>query len=96
MHEHIPPASRPARDSSSLPAPSRDETVSWSVVDLHTWQAHSRGVPIGTIVQTEQLGAEYSLGRVAGELTGQHSSLENAKAQLEGWARWQLRLPWAS
>jgi hypothetical protein len=94
VHTHISPASRPAR--AVAPVQSHDETVSWSVVDLHTWQAHSRGLPIGTIVQTDRRGTEYSLGRVAGEVAGRHSSLENAKAQLEGWARWQLRLPWAS
>jgi hypothetical protein len=77
--------------TSTAPAPLDDELVSWTVIDRSTWEGRSHGVPIGRIRHSRYSWSEYSIAPGAGGVTGEHSSLENAKAQLEGWARWQVR-----
>jgi hypothetical protein len=82
--------------SSTTTAALDDELVSWTVIDRSTWEGRSHGVPIGRILHTAYSWSEYSIGPGATGVTGRHSSLENAKAQLEGWARWQVRRPAAA
>jgi hypothetical protein len=73
-----------------------DELVSWTVIDRSTWEGRSHGVPIGRIRHSRYSWSEYSIVPGDDGVTGEHSSLENAKAQLEGWARWQVRRPSAA
>lgn len=82
--------------STTTPAALDDELVSWTVIDRSTWEGRSHGVPIGRILHTAYSWCEYSIAPGTVGVTGQHSSLENAKAQLEGWARWQIRRPSAA
>ena len=79
----------------SIPVASgRSETVLWNVIGADLWEASIAGKVIGTVVASLKYTRIYGVALTAGGLNGSHSSLENAKAQLEGWARWQLRLPW--
>ncbi|MBF4613287.1 hypothetical protein [Curtobacterium sp. VKM Ac-1376] len=72
------------------------ETVRWTVVDPHRWEARVGGVVVGNVASSLGYAVEYAVVTTLGEITGSHTSLENAKAQLEGWARWRVRLPWPS
>ncbi|TPG05093.1 hypothetical protein [Curtobacterium flaccumfaciens] len=74
----------------------RTETVRWTVIDAGQWEARVAGDVIGTITSSLDYARVYGVIFTADGLSGSHSSLDNAKAQLEGWARWQLRLPWTS
>jgi hypothetical protein len=82
--------------ATTTPAALDDELVSWTVIDRSTWEGRSHGVPIGRIHHSRYSWSEYSIAPGTVGVTGQHSSLENAKAQLEGWARWQVRRPSAA
>lgn len=66
------------------------EQIRWVVVDEWTWAACIDGTTIGTV---ERHG-RYLVRLSDGEVSGSHTSLESAKAQLEAWARWQVRWPW--
>jgi hypothetical protein len=79
-----------------IPAALDDELVSWTVIDRSTWEGRSHGVPIGRIRHGRYSWSEYSIAPGADGVTGEHTSLDNAKAQLEGWARWQVRRPAAA
>ena len=72
----------------------RTETVRWRVVAPERWEAWVAGDVVGTVVSTFDYARVYAVLFTADGHGGSHSSLENAKAQLEGWARWQLRIPW--
>lgn len=78
---------------SPMPEHNGAETVRWSITGVDHWEAHVAGALIGSIVSTFEYARVYAVALTGGELGGTHSSLENAKAQLEGWARWQGRLP---
>lgn len=71
------------------------ETVRWTVVDQDNWEARVRDVLVGTIAIVLGSAPTFAVASTGGFITGSHSSLENAKAQIESWARWQVRLPWA-
>lgn len=75
------------------PAIDGSETVRWSSTDLNCWEARVAGDVIGTIVSSITYARVYAVALTTGARGGSHSSLENAKAQLEGWARWQVRRP---
>ncbi|WP_439691502.1 hypothetical protein ACRQ4B_11100 [Curtobacterium sp. SP.BCo] len=66
------------------------ELVRWVVVDPWTWAAQVDGETIGTV----QLDGRWLVRLRHGDVSGSHTSLESAKAQLEAWARWQVRSPW--
>jgi len=70
------------------------ETVRWSVISTERWEAWVAGDHIGTVTSTFDYARVYAVMFTKGGPHGSHSSLDNAKAQLEGWARWQRRLPW--
>jgi|GEM_PF-1837524 len=63
--------------------------VRWVALDARTWEARRGSVVIGTVV----FGSRYVVHLVDDDLTGFHTSLESAKAQLEAWVRWQAGPP---
>ncbi|AOX67231.1 hypothetical protein BJK06_17275 [Curtobacterium sp. BH-2-1-1] len=75
----------------SLPSTDHSETddVRWAAVDPRTWEARCGSVVIGTVV----FGSRYVVRLRDGDMTGFHTSLESAKAQLEAWVRWQSGPP---
>ena len=66
----------------------RTATVRWSVVGAERWEAWVAGDIIGTVTSTSDYARVYAVVFTTGGPHGSHSSLDNAKAQLEGWARW--------
>jgi hypothetical protein len=58
--------------------------ILWVEVGNGHWEGSSGQVLVGE-VSWEDAYAVRSLG---GEVSGQHSTLDSAKAQLEGWIRW--------
>ncbi|QZQ55455.1 hypothetical protein KZI27_19855 [Curtobacterium sp. TC1] len=77
------------------PAPtglSLHESTSWTALDGELWEAHAGPFHIGTVVFTHR----YEVRGWSGEVFGDHTSLESAKAQLEALARWSLgERPWS-
>ena len=77
------------------PAPtgvSLHESTSWTALDGELWEAHAGPFHIGTVEFT----ARYEVRLRSGEVIGEHTSLESAKAQLESWTRWNLGgRPWS-
>lgn len=72
----------------SLPQPDQFGPVSirWVALDDRTWEARIGPDLVGTVV----FGARYVVRSTHDQgLTGFHTSLESAKAQLEAWVRWQ-------
>jgi hypothetical protein len=63
--------------------------LSWTALDQHRWEAHCGDSLIGTVEYVSHYGGEYAVVPVEAGVIGHHSSLENAKAQLEAWARWR-------
>ena len=78
------------------PTADAPETVRWISTKLNCWEARIAGDVIGTIVSSFTYSRVYAVALTTGGRGGSHSSLENAKAQLEGWARWQVRHPWSA
>lgn len=68
------------------------ETTSWTTLEVDRWEARSGRSHIGTVVFTQR----YEVRGWSGEVFGDHTSLESAKAQLEALARWSLgERPWS-
>ena len=65
------------------------ETVRWVALDERTWQGRCGSDVIGTVT----FGSRYVVHLVDDDMTGFHTSLESAKAQLEAWVRWQSGPP---
>lgn len=62
------------------------ETTSWTTLEVDRWEARSGRSHIGTVVFTHR----YEVLLRSGEVIGEHTSLESAKAQLEAWMRWTV------
>ncbi|MBF4608215.1 hypothetical protein [Curtobacterium sp. VKM Ac-1393] len=73
----------------SPPQPSgvlaRDSTT-WTTTEVDRWEARAGRSHIGTVVFTHR----YEVRGWSGEVFGDHTSLESAKAQVEALARWNL------
>lgn len=63
--------------------------LSWTALAQHRWEARCGGDLIGTVEYVSHYGGEYAVVPVDGGVIGHHSSLENAQAQVEAWARWR-------
>lgn len=74
---NLPPASSAA---------SLHESTSWTALDGELWEAHAGPFHVGTVEFT----ARYEVRLRSGEVIGEHTSLESAKAQLEAWMRWTV------
>lgn len=58
--------------------------VLWVEVDDRHWEGSSGQVLVGVVSWEDG----YALRSTGGEVRGTHSTLDSAKAQLEGWIRW--------
>lgn len=59
--------------------------VRWMTVDARTWEARWGSDEIATV----SFGSRYVVRLVEDDVTGFHTSLESAKAQVEAWVRWR-------
>ncbi|GAA3338327.1 hypothetical protein GCM10017714_09060 [Curtobacterium pusillum] len=63
---------------------SETEQVRWVVVDTRNWEARWGSVVIGTV----EFGSRYVVRSADHDVSGFHTSLESAQAQLQAWVRW--------
>jgi hypothetical protein len=58
----------------------------WLKINDSQWEART-----GThLTASVRWGADFSVTCPGGEISGDHSTLDNAKAQVESWLRWRL------
>lgn len=60
------------------------EGILWTETDVGRWEGCSGTVLMGVVSRHDG----YAVRSSGGEVRGQHSTLDSAKAQLEGWMRW--------
>jgi hypothetical protein len=58
--------------------------ILWTETDDGRWEGSSGPDLVGVVSWSDR----YSVHSTGGEVNGQHSTLDSAKAQLEGWMRW--------
>ncbi|WP_131845120.1 MULTISPECIES: hypothetical protein [unclassified Curtobacterium] len=81
-----------AMSPSQTDLPRQHDPTSWTALEVGRWEARSGRSHIGTVVFTNR----YEVRGWSGEVFGDHTSLESAKAQVEAMARWSLgERPWS-
>ncbi|WP_139200599.1 hypothetical protein [Curtobacterium sp. MMLR14_010] len=58
--------------------------ILWTETSNGRWEGSSGQDLVGVVSWSDS----YSVHSTGGEVNGQHSTLDSAKAQLEGWMRW--------
>jgi hypothetical protein len=58
--------------------------ILWTETSNGRWEGSSGADLVGVVSWSDR----YSVHSLGGEVNGQHSTLDSAKAQLEGWMRW--------
>jgi hypothetical protein len=63
---------------------SLNDGILWTETANGRWEGSSGRHLVGVVSWSDS----YSVHSTGGEVNGQHSTLDSAKAQLEGWMRW--------